>query len=84
MLIAESRAFQVATFHTLHLHRSELDQSQVFLDVMVIADEADAQLKETVQGLLVEIPSGPAPDPHVHAQETAQTIKLEPTHRGKN
>ncbi|MGA2886178.1 MAG: response regulator, partial [Halobacteriota archaeon] len=46
MLIEESRVFQVATFGTLHLHQSELDQKQVLLDIMVIADEVDAQLME--------------------------------------
>ena len=49
MLIEESRVFQVATFGTLHLHQSELDQNQVLLDIMVIADEVDAQLMETAQ-----------------------------------
>jgi len=48
MLIEESRLFQVSTFGTLHLHQDELDQSEVLLDVMTIADEVDAQLKETV------------------------------------
>jgi hypothetical protein len=38
MLIEESRVFQVATFGTLHLHRSELDEKHVLLDAMVIAD----------------------------------------------
>ena len=52
MLIEESRVFQVATFSTLHLHQSELDQNQVLLDVMVIADEVDAQLVETVRSLM--------------------------------
>jgi hypothetical protein len=51
MVVEESRVFQVATFGTLHLHRSELDQKQVLLDVMVIADEVDAQLVETVRSL---------------------------------
>ena len=46
MLIEESRVFQVATFGALQLHQSELDQNQVLLDVMVIADEVDAQLME--------------------------------------
>jgi hypothetical protein len=49
MLIQESRVFQVATFSTLHLHRSELDPAQVLADAMVIADEVDAQLMETVR-----------------------------------
>jgi hypothetical protein len=51
MLVEESRVFEVATFGTLHLHRSELDHKQVLLDVMVIADEVDAQLMETVRSL---------------------------------
>jgi hypothetical protein len=46
MLIEESRVFQVATFGALQLHPSELDQNQVLLDVMVIADEVDVQLME--------------------------------------
>jgi hypothetical protein len=48
MLIEESRLFQVSTFGTLHLHQNELDQEKVLLDVITIADEVDAQLKETV------------------------------------
>jgi hypothetical protein len=51
MLIEESRVFQVATFGTLHLHQRDLDQSQLLLDVMVIVDEVDAQLMETVRSL---------------------------------
>ncbi len=56
MLIEESRVFQVATFSTLHLNQSELDHDQMLLDVMVIADEVDAQLMETVRSLM-----GPKP-----------------------
>jgi hypothetical protein len=48
MLIEESRVCEVATFDTLHLHQSELDQNQVLLDVMAIADEVDSQLMEAV------------------------------------
>jgi hypothetical protein len=60
MLIEESRVFQVATFGTLHLHQSELDQNQVLLDVMVIADEVDAQLMETVRSLMAAQLAGAA------------------------
>jgi hypothetical protein len=49
MLIEESRVFQVATFGALQLHQSKLDQGQVLSDVMVIADEVDAQLVESVR-----------------------------------
>jgi hypothetical protein len=52
MLVEESRIFQVSTFSTLHLHQSELDQSEVLLDVMTIADEADRQLTETVRSFM--------------------------------
>jgi hypothetical protein len=51
MLIEESRVFQVATFAVLHLHQSQLDQKKVLADVMVIADEVDSQLKESVCSL---------------------------------
>jgi hypothetical protein len=49
MLVEESRIFQVSTFSTLHIHHSELNQKDVLLDVMTIADEADAQLAEAVR-----------------------------------
>jgi hypothetical protein len=47
--------FQVSTFSTLHLHQNELDKGRVLLDVMVIADEVDAQLMESVRGLMGEV-----------------------------
>jgi hypothetical protein len=49
MLVEESRIFQVTTFRTLHIHHRRLNQQQVLLDVMTIADEADSQLAETVR-----------------------------------
>jgi hypothetical protein len=49
MLIEESRVFQVVTFQTLHLHQGELDQDQLLLDVMVIADEVDLQLMQAAR-----------------------------------
>jgi hypothetical protein len=52
MLVDESRLFEVATFGTLHIHQNELDRKHVLLDVMVIADEVDAQLVETVRSLM--------------------------------
>jgi hypothetical protein len=51
MLVEESRIFEVVTFGMLHLHHSELDQKRLLLDVMVIADEADAQLMGAVRSL---------------------------------
>ena len=52
MLIHESRVFQVATFNTLNHYQSELDPGQILPDAMVIADEVDAQLMETVRSLM--------------------------------
>src|SRR5258708_27841154 len=52
MLIEESRVFQVATFGTLHLHKSELDQNQLLLAEGVLAEGVDAQLMETRSRLL--------------------------------
>jgi hypothetical protein len=52
MLVEESRILEVSTFSTLHLHQSELNQTQALPDVLIIADEADRQLEETVRGFM--------------------------------
>jgi hypothetical protein len=52
MLVDESRALQVAIFSTINAHQSEVDHSQMLLDIMVIADEVEMQLTETVRGLM--------------------------------
>jgi hypothetical protein len=52
MVVEESRVFEVTVFHTLHLHQSELDKENVLLAIAAIADEADAQLTETVCNLV--------------------------------
>jgi hypothetical protein len=48
MLVEESRVVEVSIFSTLHLHYSELDAYRTIGDVIVIADEVDAQLAEAV------------------------------------
>jgi hypothetical protein len=53
--VETSRLFQIVTFHTLHLHKSELDQNQVLLDIMVIADEVDLQLMHAVNAFGTKI-----------------------------
>ena len=60
MVIEESRIFQVSTFSTLHVHRSELDPAKLLSDVMLIADDVDAQLKETVRSLMEKKLAGAA------------------------
>jgi hypothetical protein len=48
MLIHESRILQVAIFGTLHENLSMLDFDLLLPDVMIIADEVDAQLTQTM------------------------------------
>jgi hypothetical protein len=52
MLVEESRIFQVTTFRTLQIYHRRLNQNEVLLDVMTIADEADGQLAETVRSFM--------------------------------
>jgi len=49
MLIHESRILQVTIFGTLHKNLSLLDFNLLLPDVMVIADEVDAQLTQTME-----------------------------------
>src|SRR5580693_7386453 len=48
MLIHESRILQVTIFGTLHENLSTLDFNLLLPDVMIIADEVDAQLTQTI------------------------------------
>jgi len=49
MLIHESRILQVTTFGILHKNLSVLDFNLLLPDVMIIADEVDAQLTQTME-----------------------------------
>jgi hypothetical protein len=49
MLIHESRILQVTIFGTLHKNLSMLDFNLLLPDVMIIADEVDAQLTQTME-----------------------------------
>jgi hypothetical protein len=48
MLIHESRILQVTIFGTLHQNLSTLDFNLLLPDVMIIADEVDSQLTQTM------------------------------------
>ena len=50
MLIHESRILQVTIFGTLNENLSTLDFRLLLPDVMIIADEVDAQLTQTMDG----------------------------------
>jgi hypothetical protein len=52
MLIQELRMFQVVTFRTLGLLLRETRSEPSALDAMVVADEVDAQLMESVRNLM--------------------------------
>jgi hypothetical protein len=49
MLIHESRILQVTIFGTLHKNLNVLDFNLLLPDVMIIADEVDAQLTQTME-----------------------------------
>ena len=46
MAVEESRLLQVTIFSTLHKNTANLEFSLLLPDVVTIADEVDAQLKE--------------------------------------
>src|ERR1700693_4962007 len=46
MVVEESRLLQVCLFTTLHKNNSQIEYSKLLLDVVTIADEVDAQLKQ--------------------------------------
>jgi len=49
MLIHESRIFEVTIFGILHENLNMLDFNLLLPDVMIIADEVDAQLTQTME-----------------------------------
>jgi hypothetical protein len=64
MLIHESRILQVTIFGTLHTHLTALDFNLLLPDVMIIADEVDSQLTQTMESFINGAPKS--------AKETVQ------------
>jgi hypothetical protein len=62
MLIHESRILQVTIFGTLHMNLSLLYFQQLLPDVMIIADEVDAQLTQTMESFT----NAPLPSAKAH------------------
>jgi hypothetical protein len=56
MLIHESRILQVTIFGILHENLSMLDFNVLLPDVMIIADEVDSQLTQTMESFTHEAP----------------------------
>ena len=48
MVVEESRILQVSIFNTLQNNLGRVDFATVLLDVMIIADEVDSQLKQAM------------------------------------
>ena len=46
MVVEESRLLQVCLFTTLHKNTHRIEYSKLLLDVVTVADEVDAQLKQ--------------------------------------
>ena len=53
MAVEESRLLQVTIFSTLHKNTKDLEFSKLLPDVVTIADEVDAQLKEQMLRFMV-------------------------------
>lgn len=52
-VVTESRLLQVCIFTTLHKNTKHIDFSKLLLDVVTIADEVDAQLKQQLLRFMV-------------------------------
>jgi len=64
MVVEESRLLQVCLFTTLHKHTKQLDYEKLLPDVVTIADEVDAQLKQ--QMLRYMAANAVVPKPKLH------------------
>ena len=63
MLIHESRILQVTIFGRLHQNLNMLDFNLLLPDVMIIADEVDAQLTQTMESFTNGAPESAKPQP---------------------
>jgi CheY-like chemotaxis protein len=52
LIVQESRLLQVSIFETIQLNLSTVDFTSVLPDIMIIADEVDSQLKQTIASFL--------------------------------
>jgi hypothetical protein len=52
MIVQESRLLQVCIFETIQRNLSHVDFSLVLPDVMLIADEVDSQLTQSIDSYL--------------------------------
>jgi hypothetical protein len=60
MVVDESRILEVCIFSTLHRNTNRVGSNKLLPDVVIIADEADAQLKQQVLCFTDDAPRGMA------------------------
>ena len=71
MLIYDSRILRVTIFGTLHENLSALDFNLLLPDVMIIADEVDSQLTQTMEAFSNEAPKSTRVKPKRSGRPTA-------------
>src|SRR6202795_5218720 len=64
MVVEESRLLQVCLFSTLHKNTKQLDYKTLLPDVVTIADEVDAQLKQQMLRYMAANAVGTTPKVH--------------------
>jgi hypothetical protein len=64
MVVEESRLLQVCIFSTLHKNTTQLDYKKLLPDVVTIADEVDAQLKQQMLRYMAANAIGTNPKVH--------------------
>jgi RsbRD-like negative regulator of sigma factor len=64
MVVEESRLLQVCLFTTLHKNTKQLDYAKLLPDVVTIADEVDAQLKQQMLRYMAANAVGTKPKVH--------------------
>jgi len=62
MIVEESRILQVSIFTTLHDNLASIDCHDIMLDVAMIADEVDSQLKQSIIGFAEPLVAAETPN----------------------
>ena len=60
MLVQEARILELSLYETIQRNLARLDFSAVLPDIMLIADEVDSQLTQTIDGFLKDAGRGAA------------------------
>jgi hypothetical protein len=55
MMVEESRMLEVSIYETLQSHSGMMDNSDVLIDVMAIADEVDSQLAQAMTSYMSKV-----------------------------